>query len=360
MVVGVACLLTGTLSAWQFAIQPRCVGIDFVQFHMVGQHLQNEGSTQIYSDAVRSDLLDRAYQDAVGSMPKLRYYRAVSFRHEHSLETYSTPLLYTVFAFFEAKDYEAAIRGYWQVCLAAACIGVLGYCLALRLFVPGLFVSAITVTWFHPLLLDLDVANVNQIQLGMLGVFALILFLMPVTTGTFAASCWLAICVLFKPSLVFCAVAWFIAATLRRETRQIAWMTAGHLAGGLVAIAVSFRWFPGHAWIDWLDAIRAMPDDIIRVENGNFSALQLLQETVVASVVTQVSVSLLLLLMFAVACRRAVQRSGESQWSVRKAQGRRDPQRLEMDLVAVAVGCQIFMLSSRLGGTTTWCLRCRP
>ena len=67
---------------------------------------------------------------------------------------------------------------------------------------------------------------------------------------------------------------------MNRQFRRLGLHLIGAFTGGVAAIlfaAASFRNF--HCWTDWLSALKSMPDQIITVGLGNFSAIQIFNES---------------------------------------------------------------------------------
>jgi hypothetical protein len=62
-----------------------------------------------------------------------------------------------------------------------------------------------------------------------------------------------------------------ISAVARDSLRTLVVPVAGCLTGGLLAVAFSAIWFPLHSWIEWVQAVLSLPDDIIRSDMGNCS-----------------------------------------------------------------------------------------
>jgi len=332
-------LLAGVF-AFQRAQESEYIGIDFVQFHLTGQHVISGGDPHVYSDKVRHEILERAWQVAISEGTDSKFYHAVNFRHERSWESYSSPFLYSVFGAAagdrndigakatppssglrppsppiagekgRSEDYGRAINRYWIVCLASTMIGFITFCWVLRIPCSSMLLGAVVLVWFSPLRIDLNVANVNQIQFGMVGVLAAILggtvdrsLRRPELTSVdgirhaesrrrsdgatvrhFIAGVWLGLCLAFKPSLLWCGVMWLgpmvlvvgMTRTHRPEhdasnRRPLVAAVMGGILGGAIAVEFSAIWFPLYCWIEWIQAVGSLPDDIIQTEQGNYS-----------------------------------------------------------------------------------------
>ena len=64
----------------------------------------------MYSDKVRREILERAWQDANSDGIESKFYQAVNFRHERSWESYSSPFLYAVFGATAGSSESEAVR----------------------------------------------------------------------------------------------------------------------------------------------------------------------------------------------------------------------------------------------------------
>jgi hypothetical protein len=320
-------LVSAVAFAWKRSREANSVGIDFVQFRLTGSFINAHPGTHVYSSEGRQEILEAAWS-AAQSEQGTKLFAAVHFRHSRSWETYSSPFLYSVFAIQglreqvvqsresneknrdgTAAQYDWELGIYHGICVASTVVGVLCFGWVLRVPWIACLLAAATIVWFSPLRIDLNVANVNQIQLGMAGVLAVIVgraasgqrsgpradsWLMTAESSAtrampdtarlndYCGGVWLGLCLAFKPSLLWVAVMWIlftIAQALRHRgdsafrsgCHSLICIAAGGLTGAVLAIAFSLFWFPLSAWFDWVEAVRSMPDDIIRTSQGNFS-----------------------------------------------------------------------------------------
>ena len=270
-------LLSAAVFAFHRAQVPEYIGIDFVQFHVTGQHVVNGGDANVYSDDVRAEILESAWRQARAEGSSGKFFHAVNFRHERSWETYSSPFLYAVFGAMGSKDwrqyaettesqaapssglrppyppnsgekgkseaYEVEINWYWVVCLGATRVGCMTFGWVLRIPCSTMLFGSVVLVWFSPLRIDMNVANVNQIQFGMVGVLAAILGGEWKGLGwtrwrskresadleahhaerdgdmgrELVAGIWLGLCLAFKPSLLWCGVMWAGSMRARRS-----------------------------------------------------------------------------------------------------------------------------------------------
>ncbi len=275
-----------------------------------------------------------------------------------------------------SEVYERAINCYWIVCLGSTIIGFMTFGSVLR--IPGwsMLLGAVILVWFSPLWSDANVANMNQVQFGMVGVLAAILSA-PVdrslrrpespspdgiektesrrrsdgSTGRqFLAGVWLGLCLAFKPSLLWCGVMWLGSMLAGRWdqqqhaqphpniAKQLLAATIGGAVGGFSAIAFSSIWFPPYGWIEWVQAVRLLPDDIIQTHQGNFSPTYFARSCGVPGWLTSLAGMLL---------------AGAVMFVIRQRQrNNRDQMSLETHSTDIALwlafGCQSHLLTSHL------------
>ena len=328
--------------SWVRATGPEYIGIDFVQFHFTGSHAACEGDPRVWTAEVRSAILRSSWQRAATSCGT-RLFDAVEYRQERVWETYSSPLLYSAFAmiagkcpaddsvaeeFSHAERYEHALKLYHAISIGFTLIGIVSFGSILKIPKSAMLLGAFVLLAYTPIRIDLNVGNVNQIQFGMVGVLAWLLRDRSGSTHDAgpgeigkhpfrnrdrlferhaAAGIWLGLCLAFKPSLLWCGVVWFglmivrliqesfgsktrhgqepgrqidIPGSVRKPARTaIIAASLGGLFGGHLAITISAIWFPPESWLDWIAAVRSMPDVGIATDIGNFSATYYGQHT---------------------------------------------------------------------------------
>ena len=284
---------------------PANSGIDFVQFHVTAQHVVRGGDPRIYAPQVRTSILNSAWDEARFDEQNSRRLRALEFRRERSWETYSSPFLYTMFIpYSAAATYETAIQAFWLLSIGSTIVGCVMFSRDLNMPVPGMAFAAAFLVLFDPLQMDLNVANVAQLQLGMLGILVWILGRPLVVQNDLPgshrktdnvlirrdliAAFWFALCLAFKPGILWCGIMLLVsrAVTLVQSpageqramtvSRAIA-AVGGAAMGTVVAVAVSSIWFPLDSWTEWIQAVRSMPDDIVHTGHGNYSPTWALQ-----------------------------------------------------------------------------------
>jgi len=320
---------------WQLTRTPAFAGIDFVQFYLAGQHLHAGRDPAIYDQQVMRSMLRDGYRKASPERPSA-FYQAISYRHERGeLELTSSPFLYYLFSLFPATDYATSHDIFLAVSILATLVGFLGFGLALGLPRLALFLAALAIADYWPLLMDLKMGNLNQVQVGMLGVTLLLLRARPRIYARAIAGFWLGLCLAFKPTLIFCAA--FLAANsaLRRDWRGLLVGVAGGGVGAALAGSLTLTVFKASAWAEWLSAVRHIRPENVSLFHGNMSPLfQAVVNWHAPGWVYPLAALVLCALVVISASRPRALASFETEASA--------------DAAALAAGCLVFLLSSPL------------
>lgn len=310
----------------------KAPGIDFYQFWVGGQAVLGDGAADLYSEAGRSGIAEQYYRKAQQGPAESRFQRAAA--HRRVLETYATPFFYTLFALASPRDYDTAYNLFHLLSLLSLVFSVA--CLGRLLGTSAEFSLALFVLvslWFSPLLSDVHVANVNQIQLALLSGFLWIRRKRGRLWRELCGGFLLGLGLAFKPNLVLVAVVLGIAWVLQGRQRELI-ATGAALAGGLLAAFAVASVFFGSlgCWAQWFAAVGAMPKAIIPVDRGNYAI------SIPLSAGLGFDVSWLLLSALLAATMVAL-------WRGRKLGAESE---LLADVGAVAAGCLVYLLSAPL------------
>ena len=261
--------------AWRAA--GVAVGMDFYQFWAVGQALRTMPVQNVYAEADRvriaADLAVRAQRDPLAYRQRaVAHFRPV-------LETYSTPFLYAALSVFYSSHYEYAFRAYHVFNLLCTVLAILLFCRLLGYsWTVALLALAVAAGFFEPLVADVRMGNVNQIQLAGLAALCWLASRRASRAVDFGVGLATGLLVLFKPTTVFVPLllAWWWLVTGR--ARRLALAAVGVAAALAVAFGASALLFGSwRCWSDWAVALMAMPDNIIPIDSGNFALPLLLR-----------------------------------------------------------------------------------
>ena len=271
--------------AWYEVERMAC--IDYYQFWVVGQAIRHHETGDIYSAEERARLGRLYYERAVdeaGPSPETSR-RWLAARRRETLETYSTPWLYTLFATFSTGDYARDETRFQRVSIAAYVAGIALLCSALGYSVAAAAAAlAVFLWWFAPAVSDMHVGNVNRIEIALLASFAagrsIAARIMPQRIATFIASAILGAAVLFKPNLVFVPFVVGAGWLMLGRRRETAGGVAGFAIGAAVSLALSaVASGSAAAWRSWCAELPELLREYDHtLESGNYAVIRLLKE----------------------------------------------------------------------------------
>jgi len=267
--------IIGLSAAW--GKSSHAIGIDFYQFWVVGQVLDRPDVTNVYSDQYRSRLgaeyLRRA--QLVGNP------RQVSVAEKRqTLDTDSSPFLYSVFWMFLTGDYETDFRNYRLLMLACLTSGIVILSRLLNHSWGTTFGAiAIFSGWFQPFTYEMGVGNVNSLQFAALAAYLWVVARMRWRYRDILGGALIGLAVAFKPNFAFIAALLAVDKILNSRIRRLLLQATGAAGGGIVAIVIAAACFGSlHCWTDWLSAVKSLPNEIITVKLGNFAPARIFDE----------------------------------------------------------------------------------
>lgn len=264
--------------AWQYS--KRSIGIDFYQFWIVTQALDKYEGIDLYSRENMTSVGSDYYKESLKN-PASSKHRAVAHR-KRNLEIYASPFLYTLFYFFNLKDYDFDYRVFHFVCITSFIFAVV--LISSLLQHPYLFTLAVLILLigsFAPFLSDLTVGNVNLIQLGLLAVF---LWLQKNSFrwryADFLGGAVLGLSVMFKPYVVFAIILLAVWRFRSGSHKRLLRLLTGVAAGGAAAFIAGSLFFGAMAsWFSWLEILRHLLSDFPSpLSMGNMSLSMIIEE----------------------------------------------------------------------------------
>jgi hypothetical protein len=264
-----AALLFALVDLWHLADQ--WPGIDLYQFWAVGKTLRTTEVENVYSAVGRARVGVETGKRALDDPDGERHREVLSFRQ--TVETYSTPFLYSLFALLSPSGYETVHRANWFLSTACTLTAVWLFCRWAGLGgTTAMAVLLLLVGWFEPLHSDVRVGNVNQIQLAALALFCGIESRTEWPPRHLWAGMVLGLIVMFKPNTAYAMALWIWALLVGRHYRALGRTVCGVVAGVVVAILVS-SWVFGtlRCWLEWMAALRGLMRSDIPVAIGNAS-----------------------------------------------------------------------------------------
>jgi hypothetical protein len=259
--------------------------IDFYQFWLIGQFIDQPGYGDIYAVPVY-DRIGTAGLVFARASDSNRLKAAASTNaqtYAHKIEPISTPALYASFKLISSGDYETDADRYQLLCSLAFAAGVLMLARAVRFsWTASLCALAMTVSWFDPFKTDIIDGNVARIQLAGLAAAVGAVAFLPARAGKVVGGLVLALNVMFKPNVALAAGLVVFVYAFREERRAALELLAGMLAGFVIAVVGSGIYLGNFGlWGEWIGAIFAASRSnatVYSLASGNYSNARLVSD----------------------------------------------------------------------------------
>ena len=319
---------------WRYGA--RMPGIDYYQFWVVGTELREGHADAIYSVSQRAEF-GKKWLEVASQEKTSRLYSAA--RRREQLETFSTPWLYTLFAWSVTGDYERDYKWFLAGSMTISVAAIVAICRSFRVSVT---MTALWVAFcfgcFQPLKSDVAVGNVNQLQLGGIALYILSQSRMSGWKAHLSGGLILGLMIAFKPNLGFAFAMlmafWIASAAWGKLLGQ---MIGSFIALGLAISASSMMFGTVTCWVQWTASLsELMGTQNLPIEAGNFSPSALLQH-LGRSGHSQEFLPALSLLMMIVIVSDSFRRTPISD------QARRD-----QDVLIMGLGTIVMLLGSKL------------
>jgi hypothetical protein len=344
------------VAVWFFArswnAAPRWVAIDFYQFWVVGDVVRGGEPGDVWSAPARVELgqryAERAALRARGEAdgappPRQGAKRAAAAREREELETYSTPWLYTVFAFLGDGRYSSDQALFERLSLVLYLAALLALAASLGFSaVECALLASLSMSMFGPFLEDESLGNVSRLQFALLAAVAWLLA-RRWKFARLAAGVVLGLTIAFKPNIAVAAVALGLGWMFSGQWRKLAEVLLGALVGVALAVAISSaRFGTAEAWSWWARELAALMQPGAW-DGSNYTLARLLRESFASESATFVGALLALGLG---AClwtsRRSVAKAVETR-DERSAEFLRD-----WDVLLMGLGATLGLLASEL------------
>jgi hypothetical protein len=264
--------------------------------------------------------------------------------YDNRVSVTGSPLVYALVGLTASGAYDKDLGRFtvasWLCLLAAIIIlcRLLQFSPVSTLLAVGLFTSS-----FEPILSDMRVANLNQIQLLSLACFLLFI----TRSRDVLAGLTLGIGVLLKPNLVVVAFLSALVSLADRDYRKLTRLLLGMCLAALLSVAISVSYFGRPAM--WWDFIWSLPQHLASsfpIEDGNVGLTVLLFRIVhreVAPYIFVILMAIVSIVFFRTRPDRA--RNVASAPSLGTDESARSIHRM---FVVVGLGCAVMLMSSRL------------
>jgi hypothetical protein len=247
--------------------------IDFLTFWSVPHALLHQQIGNIYSSEAQLKMGALAESEAqspnASNLQRIATER-ITRLYGGRIDVTGTPFLYTAIGWLSSGKFDADQKRF--VLISSACLVLSILLLANVLdfsFVEASLLFVFIATYYAPVLADMQVGNVNEIEL--LGIVLFIVFI--VHSQPLAAGLVIGAASMLKPMPVAIVVLAVIAWGIDREYRWLLRMLSGCLIAVSACFIASALYFGTPAiWIDFLHSLpRTLNGVSYSLQNGNFS-----------------------------------------------------------------------------------------
>lgn len=333
-----AALIFAQFSFDRWQLSTHAANIDFFTLWSVPRALTLAPGTDIYSpegQRALGDVMAREAERADTSPAQRRVTAVVRQLYGGRVDATATPFAYALAGMLSSGDYDRDLRRFlvlsWIACALA--IGVVCWLLRFQV-VSTLLALVLFSSTFAPLLADLRVANVNQVQL--LGIAG---YLWCIARGQlWMAGAVLGLAIAFKPNIALVFLFTVVLGVVDRDVARRRGVFLGGLLAAAAGMLVSTAYFGNTAiWASFAEGLRRTTDLTYPLENGNFSMSALLHAWFGIKAAWAIGLTLVLVLTALV---------------VRSRRDRPEDPAPDRDLheafAIVGAGCAVMLLSSNL------------
>ena len=271
-------LIHSALFAWQYATQTPMV--DFFIFWCVPHTLSVKPVENIYTEesrrAMGSEMTAEAKAPSTSETQRQATYANMQDPlHNGRVDSHASPFLYTLIGLMSSGDYEADQKRFAIVSGLCLALSVAMLCHLLRFSaVSTILLLAFLAADFAPVVTDMGVGNLNEIQL-----FAVALFILfAARSRHLAAGIAIGMATMIKPTTAIVLVLAAIVALADRDYRRLLRLVAGACGAAAGAIAVSALYFANPKM--WIEFIASLSDTVgegsYPLEKGNYGLAKLL------------------------------------------------------------------------------------
>ncbi len=234
---------------FSFALRRRSSRpIDFYQFWVIRNIMDNRTVNNLYSPLERKSIKEELDKNA----PNLSSEMLRGITLESEITTSPTPLLYTVFYFFNTGDFEQDYQRFalFSGLIFMACVFLLG----LSLRVPSLLLLALVYVFteaFWAFNLDVQYGNLTGLQVAGVSLSMMLLQLRG-AFPKFFVGLFLSLLILLKPNIYLTIPMLFIFWAANRDYLKLLWCSVGMGMAFLIGILAPFKLFSFRlSWQHW-------------------------------------------------------------------------------------------------------------
>ena len=347
---GLSLVLVGLLLAQQtfdrWRLSSASANVDFFTLWSVPQALDDAPGTDIYTPAGQLELgavMTREAKSSSASETQRTATAAVRQLYDGRVDATATPFAYAVVGWLSSGDYDRDLWRFIAASWVAFAFSVVAIGALLRYsLVATLLAFLVLTSTFAPLLAELRVANLNQVQLAILAAFLLLVG--QVRFGL--AGVVLGLATAFKPNIALVLPFCVLVTLVDRRGARWGRLCAGAVLGMAAGLAAGALYFDGVGiWTGFLQGLERTTGVTYPLEHGNFGLAALVFSWSGWKVSWPVGLALTMAFSALVIRTRPAGSPQEPGGAASAAGADHD---LHQTFLAVGLGCAVMLLASNL------------
>lgn len=252
--------------------------IDYFTAWSVPKALSVTKAADIYTpedQKALGDVIRQLAESPTASLHQTSATKTIMELYDGRIDATGTPFIYALIGLSASGDYAKDRRNYIIICLICFMVSLLILCRLLKFsFIISLLMITFFVSAYAPIIADIKVGNVNQIQLFILTLF---IWLTAKSEHSLAAPVILGIGAMFKPTTAAVCLLSLLSPMIRREYRILIRRIFGIGIGAMLAFLISVIWFSSiRIWLHFFQSLPKTLNFSYPLAHGNFSFTKLI------------------------------------------------------------------------------------
>lgn len=253
---------------WKYASSTPTT--DFFTYWGVPRTMRSTSVHNIYNhedQRTMLSILNREAEPWSASKKQMDAAAIASRFYGQRIDVTGSPFLYASAGLLSTGSYERDQRHFVILCFLCLAASILILCRLLKYHsIAAILMLIFFSSFFAPVLSDLEVGNVNQIQLLIITMF----ILLTVKSKSFWAGFVIGMGIAFKPNIALIWLCYHFYELVDREYKKQITQLLGTVAGMLLAVSFSVVYFGKPAiWVQYAATFPAMLTSSYPVYNGN-------------------------------------------------------------------------------------------
>ena len=258
---------SGTMDFFIYWAVPQCLSIESVE-----NIYSSDGKRKLASEIERQTALTDV------SEKQKQITNFVLEFYDGKIDATASPFLYTVIGLLSTGDFERDQTDFILFSLICYILSIIFLCRLLNFSLTSttLFVILFT-SWYQPLLSDLRVGNLNQIQLFTVTIYILLLAKFNRFPHFLLAGFVLGMGIMLKPNIILILPLTIILTIINKEISKCLGLLAGFASGTIIAFLSSGIYFNEFKiWIYFIESLPKTLNSSYPITHGNFSLSNLI------------------------------------------------------------------------------------